>query len=83
MSPISGKSYTQRKRHAYKITPQAGECGKLIIDLPKLFSHLKIVAYRNGVKVYEKQADFNTIDLLTKRYNSNKNYSEVSRHLTI
>ena len=29
--------------------------------------------------MYDKQADFNTLDLLTKRFNSKKNYSELAR----
>ena len=70
--------YTQRKRNAYKIS-QGGQYGGLVIDLPKLFGHLKVVAHKNGQKVYDKQADFDTLDLLTKRFNSKKKYSELSR----
>ena len=58
--------YTQKKRNAYKIS-QNGQYGGLVIDLPKLFGHLKVIAHKNGQKVYEKKADFDTIDLLTKR----------------
>ena len=70
--------YTQKKRNAYKIS-QKGQYGGLIIDLPKLHGHLKVVAHKNGQKVYDKQADFDTLDLLTKRFNSKKNYSELAR----
>ena len=66
--------YTQKKRNAYKIS-QNGQYGGLIIDLPKLYEHLKVIAYKNGQKVY----DFDTLDLLTKRYNSKKKYSDLSR----
>ena len=55
----------------------------MIIDLPKLFGYLKVIAHKNGpeglVKVYEKQGDFDTLDLLTKRFNSKKNYSNLSK----
>ena len=51
----------------------------MIIDLPKLFGQLKMIAYRDGKKVYDKKADFDTIDLLTKRFNSKKKYSDLSR----
>ena len=51
----------------------------MIIDLPKLYGKLKVVAHKNGQKVYDKQADFDTIDLLTKRFNSKKKYSELAR----
>ena len=34
--------YTQKKRNAYKIS-QNGQYGGLIIDLPKLYGHLKVI----------------------------------------
>ena len=37
------------------------------------------MAHKNGHKVYDKQADFDTLDLLTKRFNSNKKYSELAK----
>ena len=72
------KRYNQPKRNAYKIS-QKGQYGGLVIDLPKLQGQLKVVAHKNGQKVYDKQADFDTLDLLTKRFNSKKNYSELAR----
>ena len=72
--------YTQKKRNAYKIS-QRGQYGGLVIDLPKLHGHLKVVAHKNGQKVYDKQADFDTLDLLTKRFNSRKNYSQLARSI--
>ena len=72
------RRYNQPKRNAYKIS-QKGQYGGLVIDLPKLQGHLKVVAHKNGQKVYDKQADFDTLDLLTKRFNSKKNYSELAR----
>ena len=71
--------YTQKKRNAYKVNMQTGGYGNIKIDLPKLFGQLKVVAFRDGKKVYDKQADFDTIDLLTKRFNSKKKYSDLSR----
>ena len=70
--------YTQKKRNAYKVS-QNGQYGGLVVDLPKLFGNLKVVSHKNGQKVYDKQADFDTIDLLTKRFNSKKKYSNLSR----
>ena len=70
--------YTQKKRNAYKIS-QNGQYGGLVIDLPKLYGHLKVVAHKNGQKVYDKQADFDALDLLTKRFNNKKKYSELAR----
>ena len=70
--------YTQKKRNAYKID-QNGQYGGLIIDLPKLYGYLKVIAHKNGQKVYEKQGDFDTLDLLTKRFNGKKKYSNLSK----
>ena len=70
--------YSQRKRNAYKIG-EGGSYGKLTIDYPKLRGQLKLVAHKNGSKVYDKVVDFDTIDLLTKRFNSRKNYSDLSK----
>ena len=72
------RRYNQPKRNANKIS-QSGKYGGLVIDLPKLYGHLKVVAHKNGRKVYDKQADFDTLDLLTKRFNSRKNYSQPAR----
>ena len=79
MDTLGSGIYTQKKRNAYKVNPQNGTYGNLIVDLPKLFGQLKMIAYRDGKKVYDKKADFDTIDLLTKRFNSKKKYSDLSR----
>ena len=71
--------YTQKKRNGYKVNPQNGTYGILIIDLPKLYCQLKVIAHMDGKKVYDKIGDFDTIDLLTKRFNSKKKYSDLSR----
>ena len=47
--------------------------------MPKLYRQLKLIAYKNKKKVYDKQVDFDTIDLLTKRFNSKKKYSPLSK----
>ena len=71
--------YTQKKRDAYKINPQTGVYGNVNIDVPKLYDQLKLIAHKDGRKVYEKQVDFETLDLLTKRFNSKKKYSPLSK----
>ena len=71
---------SQRKINAYKIG-QGGSYGNLTIDLPKLMGQLKLVAHKNGSKIYDKVVDFDTIDLLTKRFNSRKNYSNLSKRV--
>ena len=72
--------YTQPKRNSYKIQSN-GQYGGLNIDLPKLFGQLKLVATKNGKKVLDEQADFDLIDLITKRFNSKTNYSNLSKML--
>ena len=71
--------YTQKKRNAYKINPNTGVFGNVTIDVPKLYGQLKIIAHKDGKKVYDKQVDFDTLDLLTKRFNSKKKYSPLSK----
>ena len=44
---------SQRNRNAYKIS-QRGSYGNLIIDLPKLIGQLRLVAHKNGGKVFDK-----------------------------
>ena len=63
--------YTQKRINAYKIDSN-GRYGNLIIDLPKLFGLLRVIAHVDGKKVYGKQGDFDTIDLLTKRFRNKK-----------
>ena len=75
---IFGTGYTQPKRNAYKIS-SGGQYGNLIIDIPRLMRQLHLVAKKDGNKVLDKKVDFDTIDLLTKRFNSKKKYSDLSK----
>ena len=68
-----------KKRTAYKINPNTGVYGNVTIDVPKLYGQLKLTAHKDGKKVYDKQVDFDTPDLLTKRFNSKKKYSPLSK----
>lgn len=53
--------------------------GELFIDLPKLISSLEFeVRNVKGQKVYRQQVDYDTRDLLTKMFNSNKKYSDLA-----
>ena len=52
------------------IYTQTGVYGNGNIDVPKLYGQLKLIAHEDNRKVYEKQVDFDTLDLLTKRFNS-------------
>ena len=78
MKDQEGTGYTQPKRNAYKIS-SGGQYGNLIIDVPKLMGQLHLVAKKDGEKVLDKKVDFDTLDLLTKRFNSKKKYSDLSK----
>ena len=73
-----GTGHTQPKRNAYKIS-SGGKYGNLIIDVPKLMGQLHLVAKKDSNKVLDEKVDFDTIDLLTKRFNSKKKYSNLSK----
>lgn len=40
---------------------------------------LHLIAYKDGQKVYDKKVDFDTLDLLTRRFNSKKKYSQLPK----
>ena len=73
-----GSGYTQPKRNAYKIS-SSGKYGGLMIDIPKLMGQLRLVATKDKRKVMDKKVDFDTIDLLTKRFNSKKKYNDIAK----
>ena len=75
---LVGTGYTQPKRNAYKIS-SGGQYGNLMIDIPKLMGQLRLVAKKDSNKVLDEKVDFDTIDLLTKRFNSKKKYSDLSK----
>src|SRR5438552_18424821 len=54
--------------------------GQLYIDPNKLME-MKLEAYKNNKKVISQKFDPYFIDLLTKRYNSKKTYSQKSLEL--
>ena len=74
----SSMNRMQPKRNAYKIN-KSGQYGGLLIDIPKLMGQLRLIASKDGQKVLDKKVDFDTIDLLTKRFNSKKKYSDIAK----
>ena len=74
----TGGRYKQNRRNAYKIG-SGGEYGTLVIHLPGLIKNHILEAFKDGVKVMKQPIDKDTIDLLTKRFNGSKNYSELSK----
>jgi len=53
------------------------EFGKLQLDADAL-ANLRLIAYRDGKKVLSRKVDLDFIDLLTKRRNSRRTYSDAS-----
>ena len=79
LKTLKGKGlHTQPKRNAYKIN-QYDQYGGLMIDIPKLMGQLRLIASKDGQNVLDKKVDFDTIDLLTKRFNSKKKYSDIAK----
>ena len=78
LKPSKDQTGGRYRRNAYKIG-SGGEYGTLVIHLPGLFKNHVLEAFKNGVKVMKQPIDDDTIDLLTKRFNGNKNYSELSK----
>lgn len=68
------RKYRQPKRNAYKIDT-GGQYGGLMINVPRLLNEMVVEAVKGGSIVYEQPADRSLIDLLTKKYSPNKNYS--------
>lgn len=64
-----------RGRGLYKLT-QDGKFGNLDIDMTALYDNLKLIAHKDGKKVLSTKIDQDTFDILTKRYNSKKQYSQ-------
>lgn len=56
-----------------------GLFGGLTIDMPNLFNNMKLKAMKGGSIAYENAADKDTIDLLTKRYDSRRAYSGLAQ----
>lgn len=73
-----GGRYKQDRRNAYKIGA-GGKYGDLIIHMPGLLTTGILRAFKNGKLVYEQAVDDDTLELLTKRYNAKKIYSELSK----
>jgi len=76
---MKGKQYSQQKRHAYKLDSY-GRFGNLFIDGVQLMQYNKLVATdNNGNIVMIKKVDPSLIELLKKKYNKNKKYSESAK----
>lgn len=76
----TGGRYKQDRRNAYKIGA-GGKYGDLVVHLPGLLTDHIMKAYKNGKQVMNRPVDDDTMDLLTKRFNTRKHYSDLSRKI--
>lgn len=67
------RKYNQPRRNAYKINEN--QYGGLMINVPRLMNEMVIEAHKNGKNIYENTVDKSLIDLITKRFNPKKKYS--------
>ena len=64
-----------RKKHDHKINSD-GTFGTINIDLPLLLNSNRLKAHKNGKVVVNRKVSDELIDLVTKKYNSKKAYSD-------
>ena len=68
----------QTSRHPYKM-PKDGKYGKLTIDVPQLVEKHRLLAKEAGVVLLDEKVDSDFIDLISKRYDTKKKYSNLSK----
>ena len=68
----------QTSRHPYKMTKD-GQYGKLTIDVPQLIEKHRLLAKEAGMVLLDEKVDSDFIDLISKRYNTKKKYSNLSK----
>lgn len=61
--------------------PNNGQYGKVNIDMNELLNNLKLVVYKNGKKIISRKVTEDVVDLLTKKYNSKKQYEKSAIEL--
>ena len=79
---ITGEGAKTKKRNSYKIVNSKYN-DKLLINMPKLLNEMIIEAKlsNNDDILYSNRCDKCTIDLLTKRYNPKKKYSQLAKNI--
>ena len=70
----------QTSRHPYKTTKDE-QYGKLTIDVPQLVEKHRFLAKEAGVVLRDEKVDSDFIDLISKRYDTKKKYSNLSKVL--
>ena len=68
----------QTNRHPYKMTKD-GKYGKLTIDVPQLVEKHRLLSKEAGVVLLDEKVDSDFIDLISKRNDTKKKYSNLSK----
>ena len=68
----------QTSKHPYKMTKD-GKYGKLTIDIPQLVEKHRLLAKGAGLVLLDEKVDSDFIDLISKRYDTKKKYSNLSK----
>ena len=68
----------QTSRHPYKMAKD-GKYGKLTINVPQLVEKHRLLAKEAGVVLLDEKVEFDFIDLISKRYDTKKKYSNLSK----
>lgn len=71
----NGGSLRRQRRIPYVIGT-GGVYGRLRVHLPSLLTHGQLKAFNNGRKVMDAVVDGDTVDILTKKFNPLRQYSE-------
>ena len=75
--PTEGSGF-KTSRHPYKMTKD-GKYGKLTIDVPQLVEKHRLLAKEAGLVLLDEKVDSDFIDLISKRYDTKKKYSNLSK----
>ena len=75
--PTEGTGF-QTSRHPYKMRKD-GKYGKLTIDVPQLVEKHRLLAKEAEVVLLDGKVDSDFIDLISKRYDTKKKYSNLSK----
>ena len=75
--PTEGTGF-QTNRHPYKMTKDE-KYRKLTTDVPQLVEKRRLLAKEAGVVLLDEKVDSDFIDLISKRYDTKKKYSYLSK----
>ena len=75
--PTEGTGF-QTSRHPYKMTKD-GKYGKLSIDVLQLVEKHRLLAKEAGMVLLDEKVDSDFTDLISKRYDTKKKYSNLSK----